>query len=651
MTRAEHRRDARAAAKEQMTVAQLNTWQDQRKLPDKFPVKSADPVFSATHQCNRIISVVERSGVLPHLQTKLKGRRGRKPRVSIQALLVCIMLAMYLLKSYRRSDVVAVLYGLPPAIAEQLGLLDDNGDMKPVQYKRVVFQIIRLEALLLLGWNSGTVRCDSSWFSNSMVLASVPRPVRRSIKAVIVDSTSVEGWARTLHYVRQSDIEKDAFALHRKRILDNPDLPEPEPMSALVAAAARKRGVEVGPDGRIIRTKDLHSRVGHASAIGKRPARFFVGYELTTVVACRTISWNGQPDIAHRGPKVRPYILAIDVTPAGQNPGPIGLRAVLNAIKAAPGINEVVADRAYTVKREHFVRPLHQRNINVVMDYPKSMIGRPDNGTLGRRRQNVVLHCGTVLPDWIANNKRKPPAHLRCKGNEKKLEEWYNERYRHSGYRTRGARKKAVKGGGKQFQCPACAGHAPTPNTPASSYSAPLTAAPGGGVRCCGGKVSARLEDLDTYQEHPYGTTVWRLSYGRRSTVEGPNGKLKAAEGLGGGACQAFGLPANTMAATAAVVAYNLKLTVTNNRTNGPSNAADDGRDGSGNTASNGDSNGSDNAGEDTNSEVLPDWREHANAQIDDDAEPETLPQNSHEHTPAHAEFGTSSTKPSRAPP
>ena len=53
---------------------------------------------------------------------------------------------------------------------------------------------------------------------------------------------------------------------------------------------------------------------------------------------------------------------------------------------------------------------------------------------------------------------------------------------------------------------------------------------------------------------------------------------------------------------------------------------ADDGRDGdnNGNAASNGDSNGSGNAGEDTNSEVLPDWREHANAEIDDDAEPET---------------------------
>ena len=45
------------------------------------------------------------------------------------------------------------------------------------------------------------------------------------------------------------------------------------------------------------------------------------------------------------------YILAIELNPAGQNPGPVGLSAVLNAIKVAPRIKEVVADRAYTVKR------------------------------------------------------------------------------------------------------------------------------------------------------------------------------------------------------------------------------------------------------------------------------------------------------------
>ena len=621
-----------------MTAAQLNIWQDQRKLPKKFPVQSADPVFSATDQCERILSVVERSGVLPHLETKMTGRRGPKP-VSVRALLVCILLAGYLTtKSYKRSDIVRVLYGLPPAIAQMLGLLDENGDMLPITYKRVASRLIKLEVLLWLGWNSGMIRCNLSWFSNSLVLASVPRPIRRRIKAVAVDSTPVKGWARTRHYVKQSDIEKDAFALHRKQILKNPDLPEPEPMSALRAAAARKRGVEVGPDGRILRTKDPHSRVGYASAVNKRDAHFFVGYELTTVVACRTISWNGQPDKAQLGPRVTAYILAMELTPAGQNPGPIGLRAVLSAIKAAPAIKEVIADRAYTVKRLDFLRSLHERRINVVMDHPKTMIDRPDPATLGRRRQPIILHCGTPLPDWIPTDKETPPAHSRRKGNEKKLEEWYNERFSQWGYRSTGPLKKAVKAGGIQFQCPACAGHVATPSSTVSSYSSPLVGAPSGGVRCCGGKVSARLEDLDLYQEHPYGTTVWRLSYGRRPTVEGPYGKLKASAGLGGEACQAFGLAANTIAATAAVVTYNLKLTVRNNRTNG-----------SDNPAGNDTNSDNDTAGAVTPLKVPPEWPQDTDAV--GDVESETLQQNSSEHATDHTERGGDSTAPNRAPP
>ena len=75
--------------------------------------------------------------------------------------------------------------------------------------------------------------------------------------------------------------------------------------------------------------------------------------------------------------------------------------------------------------------------------------------------------------------------------------------------------------------------------------------------------VNARVEELDTYQEHPWGTPVWKKSYGRRNVVEGSNGKAKANKGLGGESCQAFGLAANTLAALFVVIAYNRKLTRT----------------------------------------------------------------------------------------
>ena len=51
------------------------------------------------------------------------------------------------------------------------------------------------------------------------------------------------------------------------------------------------------------------------------------------------------------------------------------------------------------------------------------------------------------------------------------------------------------------------------------------------------------------------------MSYGRRSVVEGVFARLKANDGLGGEACQAFGLTANTLAALNVVVAFNRKRT------------------------------------------------------------------------------------------
>ena len=145
-----------------------------------------------------------------------------------------------------------------------------------------------------------------------------------------------------------------------------------------------------------------------------------------------------------------------------------------------------------------------------------------------------------------------------------------------------------------------CAGHGAHPGTAAKSYNAPMPAAPAGS-RCCDGKVSALVEDLDLHQEHPYGTTVWKKSYNRRPTVEGPYGKLKSNAGLGGEACQAFGLPANTIAATAAAVAYNLRLTFADAQTNATSATGAGGS---------GAHNGSGNAAADTELDPIPQKRD-----------------------------------------
>ena len=574
MSRAEHRRQRRAAATAGLTPAQLADWQDGRRLPKDHPHKAADPIFSTKELGFRCIDVVERARVLRHLDPKFTGKRGRKRNLTLKGFLVCALIAAYLKSSYRRTDLVAVLYGLHPAVAQALGVVDANGNMKVITYNAVIKIANKLERMFRWGFRSGIIVCDREWLAHRMVKASVPRHIRRTARAAIIDGTAIDTWARTIAYTKQGNLDRDAYALHRKMVVDNPTLSEPVLQREALAAAAREHGLLVGEDGRIIRGKDPDARAGYATATAKRNARFYAGYELTVVVASRTIAWQGNPEAYQLGPHVPGYVLAMALNPAGTNPGPIGRRAVMRARRVAPNISDVIADRAYTVKRESFVRWLHKHRINVTMDHPRTVITRPKAAALGKRRQPVIAHCGTFLPDWAPTNEVVPPARLRRKGQEKNLEAWYNRRYGRYGWRPAGplkkvtsapakARRKARSRGVRKLRCPVCAGHAAIPGNPATTYRAPLVPGPANG-NCCNGKVNALLEDLDQYQECPYGTTVWKKSYARRPTVEAAIGKIKAEEGIGNGACQALGLAAYTIAAIAAVVAYNLKLQRTN---------------------------------------------------------------------------------------
>lgn len=606
MSRAEDRRRRRAASSAGLTPAELAEWQDGRRLAADHPHKAAEPIFSTKELGLRCLDVVERSGVLKHLNPKFTAKRGNKRKLTVKAFLVCALIAAYLKRSYRRTDIVAVLYGLHPAVAQALGVVDADGQMLDITYNAVIKTARRLERLLRWGFRSGILDCDLEWFAHRMVKASVPRHIRRTVRAVIVDGTAIDTWARTISYNRQGDLDRDAYALHRKKVVDNPDLDEPELKREALAAAARKQGLLVGDDGRIIRGKDPDARAGYATGTAKRKARFYSGYELTVVVASRTIAWQGNPSAYQLGPHVPGYVLAMSLNPAGTNPGPIGRHAVMRARRVAPKIKDVIADRAYTVKRESFVRWLHKRRINVTMDHPTTMITRPRAAGLGKRRQPVINHCGTFVPDWAPANKVVPPAGLRRKGQESHLEQWYNDRYCQYGWRAAGpvkqtrktasatSRRKVRKRGVQRFQCPVCSGHIAIPNQRAMTFRAPLVPGPASGV-CCGGKVNALVEDLDQYQECPYGTTVWKKSYARRPTVEAVIGKLKADEGIGNGACQALGLASYTIAAVAAVVAYNLKLRRVNGHTH-TDNTGSSRTDGVGGDAADSDEPGSDTA-------------------------------------------------------
>ena len=580
MKRKKLRRLRRVAAALGLTVEQMLAWQ-RRELPEDHPVDGAEPQPSDEQLGRRMIRVVERSGALEHLQRRWHKRRGRKRKITVKALLVAVELTAHLCGSYRRSDVCAVLAGLHPATAAELGLVDSRGRPIIVKYKTVARSLRLLEWWLRLGWYSDDVRCDLGWITHAMVAASVPRRVRRTTTAVAVDSTPVPGWAVPRVYTRQADlnaeakrqlkkltrIAEDPDAKYRRDVVDDPDIDEPDLERRALAAAAKKLGAKIGPDGRLERGRDPDMRVGWATATAKRPAHFFVGYELTVVIACRTIAWQGNPRHYQMGPKVTHYVLAMTLTPAGTNPGPVGCEAVMKAKEIAPNIREVIADRAYTVKRETFLQPLHRLDINVVMDYPSPMVKKTDEITLGKRKHPALSHCGTILPTWTPFEQLVPPKRLtrKCETEQERQQlreerqEWYADRAE-SRYRTNGRSKN----GRRQLKSPVNAGRFATPGKPSpAGYGVPLVAPDADSGESA--KVNALVEDLDFFQDHPHGTPVWYKSYHRRSTVESVIGKLKKL-GLGIGDCQAFGLTANTLAAVAVVVVYNRRRAAADKR-------------------------------------------------------------------------------------
>ena len=385
----------------------------------------------------------------------------------------------------------------------------------PLAYTTVAKQAKRLERALRAGWvdDDGTV-CDLEWLNHALLTASIPPEARAAITACAVDSTAFEAWAVTRDYSRVRDLVVE----HRRDVLENPDLPEPD-----LTKFARKGGSggigTYGGDGRLQRTSDPDVRTGWRSAADKRSAGPFSGYDVTLAVSVLGVHWSGNPDKIAMGKPTPPYILGLDVTPGGTNPGPIGYRAVTRSLLVAPGIVEVAADRAYTVKREDFVRLLHRANIDVVMDYPERVRRRPTALTFRGGQETILEHCGTLLHHWTTPSLQAPPEDL----TRRSLAAWHASRarlYRWSPHRN-------FEGGNKQFRCPVCAGRANSPTSATNSPTVPLIAAPPGATTCCGGLLTVNLEHLDRYQAVPYGTPAWQRSYGRRNQVENANKMLK----------------------------------------------------------------------------------------------------------------------------
>jgi len=544
------RRRFRARKKGRLCADDARCLDNQRRLPG-FPrtFDTAFPLWTIEEQVQPYLALIRRSGVARSLERRLRDHPGQESRVSMEALLLAMMLTTDIVKSYRRTDVCAVLNGFTSQVAYQLGLWDLDHP-PPVSYHAVCVQIQRLEKALGATWTSTSesVR-DLAWLCHTLIDTSIPRKDRKMIKAITFDSKVIESWGVSKTYMK----EKDALAEHRLKERERADLDEPD-LPTITEPVTNEIGT-FGPDGRLIRSHDPDARLTYKTGTNREKARIVLGYDLHLASAVPEVKWAGNPTKLAVGKALPRFITAMILAPGATNPGPIGLDLVAKSKRIASEIKEVIADRGYTNKRKTFCRDLHKQGINVVMDYNPKELETAKTVDVGRNgKQQLFLHAGQFFPPWLTDDLLVESEGL----TGDKLDKWYADRacWRWTVHRY-------LDDGSVQLICPQCAGRVKTSaktRNPSPPKKKPLPSLHIDDEYCCDGTVTVPVDQLDSFQRIPPKTPAWTDSYkGRRNTSENKNSMHGGKGNFALEWCRVFNMMAFTLGSLMKVIKHNLE--------------------------------------------------------------------------------------------
>ena len=496
------------------TTQPEEAWRYLREGPDYLPERS-----------NRRVSQWMRSHPGPQCQ------------LSPEALFLGIFLTADKLNRYHRADACSIINGLDATMLHHLGLCDGKGRARfePISYSTVQKQFRRLEQDVpfrrdratderghgrtrarphptltrradLLPWTDESDGADPGllWFNIDVLLATVTDEFLAKVTAGAMDATAFETSGRT----RDFRVQKEVDRAIRKMLEAGKEFPG---------------DVMLGPDGKLVRCpSDPQARgsVRSASSETGFVKKWFAGYFVTSLAVSQDYKWSGDPTKVHLSEDLGPLTLAFSTAPATRDKGPIA-RDVTAAIKQLlPQLRLMTADREFTEKRESFVKPLHDQDIAVIMDYKRPFVEKFDIVTLPNG-ELVYETCGDHFPLWMPQEfLGAPDASL----TEEEKHDWYERRaaYRYSS-------NGLLKNGKVQKICPQCAGRViyaektrmgkyrddPHPDS-ALSFGLPFAAG-----YCCRGSVILSGDDLGKWQPIPWGTRAQAKLYNAgRSRIE-----------------------------------------------------------------------------------------------------------------------------------
>ena len=553
--RHQHRRRQREQNRKCLTVADQQRLNEQIRLPADHPtVKRLDPNLSERKRrriveavtlipysdIDGIVVLLRRSGHVKLLVDRLNDHPGPESVIHPLVLLTAVLHQAVKKGKYLRTEICERINRFDTRFWHEHGMCD-NKQRTPVSYTSTYRQLVRIEELLSV--DSDDLSSSFDRLSSDLLKLSIPRNRRDAATALSVDQTAFPTFYRTTNFGSQDAVNK-AFK-------ETGEFPE---------------AAEVGQDHKLIRCKDPDAHAGHRSAsTAAGNAGFYSGYAVSSGVLVRSTKWSGRPEANPlvEGTEIPPYIAGLNVNPASAHPGKACLQATLKAIGIAAGIGDVIADRGITNSGEAFNRPLHQLGVNVTMDYknlPRTSIPEPARLKLARvgkrSQQQVYVASDGIYALWTPQKYRSLPAN--CKTPEQ-VREWFEKRAT-----FRWSVNKKFADGRIQFHCPQHAGRVNTTAETVGKHRQPAKNVPKlilnnkKHTQCCDGSVTLAVEDLDRYQQIPYGTTAYQHSYSRRNQIENSYSILRDRNGLTPHYCKARGLGAHRMAVLALCVANNL---------------------------------------------------------------------------------------------
>ena len=282
-TRAKCRQAEREKRKPRVTLTatEASKLNQQRTLPPDHPSAHKDFYIPTHPELGRLsIDLIDRSGVLAPLERALRSHPGVPSQLPLRALLAVMVITAFASRSYRRTDLCAVLNGLEAGIAWKLGLCSTKARTL-FSYNIIDKQCLRLERALMEGWiddEDGTA-CDLDWLSHCLLQTNITPEQAERITAIAVDSTFVLAHATPSGYPEGED-------------------PPSGPRSA-----------------------DPHAKFGHHSATGKQTAGIRLGYDVHTVTPTRSSArWAGDPKRANLSNESEPPVILAPPAPPLHRP-------------------------------------------------------------------------------------------------------------------------------------------------------------------------------------------------------------------------------------------------------------------------------------------------------------------------------------------